>query len=202
MVVEESLLPPPFPGRQHGLVPSDAQCLEWMHAAGMEAHIRAHSSLVAVVAETIAGLAIEKGFDVDVQAVRAAALLHDIAKPHTIAYGGNHCQIGGAWVQHRTGNPAIAQGVIHHVCWPGPIDVRAHTLVLAVIYGDKRVRHETIVSLEERFQDLLERYGTTKDRKTLIQRAFDQTRAIEQAFNRALEVNLNAYPFDCGRMVE
>lgn len=202
MVVQKSLLPPPFPGRQQGLVPSDAQCLEWMHAAGMEAHIRAHSSLVAVVAETIAGLANEKGFNVDVQAVRASALLHDIAKPHTIAYGGNHCQIGGAWVQHRTGNPAIAQGVLHHVCWPGRLDVRAHTLVLAVIYGDKRVRHETIVSLEERFQDLLKRYGTSKDRKTLIQSAFDQARAIEQAFNRALEVNLHAYPFDRGRMVE
>ena len=95
-------------------VPSDAECLALWDAYGMLPNIRAHSLLVACLATELATRAREKGVPVNVAEVRVAGLLHDLAKTYTIRHGGNHCQLGGAWVQELTGNAAVAQGVVYH----------------------------------------------------------------------------------------
>jgi len=149
-------------------------------------NIRTHSLLVAGIATEIADLASRSGVAVHVQAVRASGLLHDLGKTYTVRYGGNHSQIGATRVMELTGNPAVAQGVLHHVYWPGRVDVRVHTLPLAIIYADKRVKHDRVVSLRERRADLLNRYGTTADRCRRIRRSFRQTEEIESKFGNLL----------------
>jgi hypothetical protein len=138
---------------------------------------------------------------VDEQAVRASALLHDLAKGYTIQYGGHHSQLGGAWVQDLTRNPQIAQGVIHHVYWPFEIDPRRHFLPLAVSYADKRVRHDVIVTLTERFEDLFVRYGATGEIRARLQGTLDQALLLEKKLSEALEVDLHACTFDRGGLV-
>ena len=165
-------------------------------------HIRDHSLSVASVSLQLAVMARSRGLPVNTRLVEAAALLHDLAKTQTIRYGGNHSQIGGAWVVELTGNLAIAQAVVHHVHWPGPISVRRHWLPLCIIYADKRVKHERIVSLDERFEDLLQRYGTTAQRRHGIHLSLQQSRLIETRLSQELEVRLDAYPFDRGGMVQ
>ncbi len=182
-------------------VPTEEECRALWDRYEMLPHIRDHSLAVACVASFIAEKAVETGLEVDPRAVRAAALLHDIAKTYSIHYGGNHCQLGGAWVQELTGNPALAQGVIHHVHWPWEIDVRKHFLPLTVIYSDKRVKHNRIVSLEDRFNDLLDRYGTTEYIRERIKGSFNQARDIENALSQAIGVDLHAHSFDCGGLV-
>jgi ribosomal protein L17 len=72
---------------------------------------------------------------------------------------------------------------------------------LAVLYADKRVSHDRIVHLEDRFCDLLDRYGTTPDICERIHTTNRQAKDIEDSFSRLLEINLNAHAFDCGRLV-
>ncbi|QAZ69486.1 HDIG domain-containing metalloprotein [Solidesulfovibrio carbinolicus] len=183
-------------------VPTDAQCRLLWDAYGMLPNIRAHSELVACLATALAELARAAGLAVDVAAVRAAALLHDLAKTYTIRHGGNHCQLGAAWVQEITGNPALAQGVLCHVHWPREIDLAADFLPLALIYSDKRVKHNQIVTLEARFDDLLVRYGTTEYIRGRIRESFQQAEAIEQALAATLGIDIHENTFGCGRLVE
>ena len=168
----------------------------------MLGHIRAHSLAVAQVATSLALDAQKAGLDVDVQLVRASALLHDLAKTYTIRHGGNHSQLGGAWAQELTGNPLLASGVIHHVYWPWVVDIRLFFLPLTIIYADKRVRHDSIVTLDERFEDLYSRYGTTGYARERMAQSQRQSEAIENALNLILGKNLHESTFDSGRMVQ
>ncbi len=172
-------------------------------------HIRRHSALVAAVATQLAELAVAAGHQIapdmpphdTVRLVRASALLHDLGKTYCIAHGGNHCQVGAAWAMECTSNPRLAQGVLHHVYWPGPLDPQAHFVPLAVSYSDKRVRHEEIVSVEERFTDFLHRYGHTPQSREHIHRTWRQARELENILSHYLGVPLHEYPFDCRRLV-
>lgn len=187
---------------QVGPVPTDAQCRALWDAYGMLPNIREHSALVACLATALASEAVTAGIAVQVAEVRAAALLHDLAKTYTIRHGGNHCQLGAAWVQELTGNPVISQGVACHVSWPEAIDLRAHFLPLVLIYSDKRVKHNQVVTLETRFDDLLVRYGKTAYIRGRIRESFEQAEAIERALAETLDMDLHENTFGCGRLVE
>ena len=165
-------------------------------------NIAVHSEKVAAIATIIGQTALSRGLDIPLQALRAAGLLHDLAKTYTVRYGGNHSQLGAAWVMTLTGNPIIAQAVRHHVMWPGPLDVAAHFLPLVIIYADKRVMHDRIVTLQERFSDLLARYGVNDERIASMHRSFIQIEHIQSKLSKLLEVDLHAYPFDSRGMVQ
>jgi len=192
-----------------GLIPSDDECRGWWEQFGMLEHIRDHSALVADVATTLAELAVRRavGIPADtgaedfVRSVRAAGLLHDLGKTYSIRHGGNHSQVGAAWVMELIRNPRIAQGVVHHVYWPGALDLEQHFLPLAVIYADKRVKHDKLVGIDERFVDLFERYGKNERSRAWIQRSYDQGRELEQLFSTTLGEDIHAYPFDRRRLV-
>ncbi|MFO7876330.1 MAG: HDIG domain-containing protein [Desulfovermiculus sp.] len=195
-------LPSPFPAVNCGLVPDDAQCKAWWREYDMLENIAVHSSLVSGIATWIGHRARDCGLNVHLQALRAAGLLHDLAKTYTVRYGGNHSQLGAAWVMALTKNPAIAQAVRHHIVWPGPVDVNIHFLPLVIIYADKRVKHDTIVTLPERFADLFIRYGVSEERIAAMRRSFAQVEDIESRLSSLLEVDLNAHSFDSRRMVQ
>lgn len=182
-------------------VPTDEECLSLWDTYGVLPNVRSHSQLVAHMATALAERARMVGLEVNVAEVRASALLHDLAKTYTIRYGGNHCQLGGAWVQELTGNPAVAQGVVFHVAWPGALDLRAHFLPLALIYSDKRVKHNQIVPLETRFDDLLVRYGKTAYIRARILESLQQAEAIERALTATLGMELHERTFGCRRLV-
>ena len=198
-----------IPVETRGRIPSDDECRKWWTIHGMLDHIKDHSELVADVATTLAVLAIKKGLgnpdgltqDDFVQSVRAAGLLHDLGKTYSITHGGNHSQIGAAWVMDLIRSPRIAQGVLHHVYWPGVLDLDRHFLPLAIIYADKRVKHDTIVSMEERFADLFNRYGHTERSREWITRAFEQGQELEHLLSTFLGEDIHEYPFDRRRLV-
>lgn len=166
-------------------------------------HIRDHSSQVALIVATLGAKAALAGAKLDRPLILAGALLHDIAKGYTIDHGGSHAQLGGAWVGKETRNFRIAQMVIHHVHWPWEIDVNNDAFLgpLLLIYADKRVRHDSIVSIEERFEDLFARYGHTERARKYIAASKEQGLQIEKALSERLGVQLNEYSFDCRRLV-
>jgi putative nucleotidyltransferase with HDIG domain len=158
----------------------------------MMPHIREHCRAVASVALEIVRRAEERGVlpegrGLSVPYVLAGGLLHDLAKTYTIRHGGSHAQLGAAWVRDETGNPALAQAVLWHVSWPwqdGLLDDAADPFRLPVIiaYADKRVRHTEFVTLDERFDDLMVRYGIDDERKARITGYLNRTKSVEKAF--------------------
>ena len=163
-----------------------------------------HSLLVAHVATILAQRAADMGFALRVPEVRAGGLLHDIAKTYSVKHGGSHAQIGAAWTVAETGNYAIAQGVMMHVWWPWalPHGPEICSLPFFVIYADKRIRHDSCVTLEERYEDLLERYGRNAASREGIGVAYKQGKNIESALEAQLGWTLHENSFDCGRVVD
>lgn len=184
-------------------VPDDQGCHALWDKYCMLPNIRRHSALVASVASIIAKRAIELGFALDERAVRSSSLLHDLAKTWCIKNGGSHSQIGASWVVADTGCHSLAQGVMLHVYWPWavPTDSRIVSLPFLVMYADKRVQHDKCVSLDQRYVDLLERYGVNDMAKEAIGEAYQQGQRIEKALSTQLGWDLHEDSFDCGGMV-
>lgn len=176
-------------------VPDEEACHRLWDKYEMLDNVRAHSHAVAEVATALARHAAETGLPVSVPEVRAAGLLHDIAKTYCLRHGGGHAQLGASWVILETRNYAIARGVFHHVYWPWKLPVddaeRMCSLPFFIMYADKRCRHDQFVSLEERFDDLLERYGKTDEHKAGIYDSYLQAKNIERALSKHMRVDLS-----------
>ena len=54
------------------------------------------------------------------------------------------------------------------------------------MYADKRARHDQFVTLEERFEDLLVRYGDTEEHRQGIRQSYAQGKAIERSMSLIL----------------
>lgn len=98
----------------------------------------------------------------DSNEVIAGALLHDIAKTRCLQNNGHHAK-DGQFICNELGYPHIGEIVLEHVMLK---DFNKHLYIKGefgakelVYYADKRVRHDQIVSLQERLDYILERYG-------------------------------------------
>ncbi len=195
----------PANNRTSAAVPTASECLALMERYGMLDNIRAHSLTVARVAETILeGLAEKKTTVVELppkNLVVAGALLHDIAKTICLQADCLHAQRGYD-ICMELGMPTVAEIVAEHVLLKDfSIPRYSEGLFFAkeiVYYADKRVRHDTIVSLDERRYYILDRYGQNKaDRLRRIEENFDRCRTLESH----LFTHLNFQPHELSERV-
>lgn len=195
-------------------VPDKAACLALCDKYAMLPHIREHCRLVALVAAALAAEVQARALKSDgllsPATANAAGMLHDIAKTYTIEHGGSHAELGAAWVLAETRHQGLAQAVYHHVAWPWlegelSVEARPFCLPLVVSYADKRVRHDELVTLTQRFEDLLQRYGKTARSRVLIQHNWQQSLRLEQTMTALLEFPLeqalSEHTLDSGRLV-
>ena len=165
-------------------IPDEAACRALWTRYAMFSHIERHSECVAGMAEALARRAVETGATRHPELVAlslAAGLLHDIAKSYTVQFGGSHAQIGASWVVDSTGNHKVAQAVYHH--------------------ADKRARHDEMVSLDERYEDLLVRYGKSEHSRAAIHRGWEHSKTIERVLSAQLEFPLHESTVVGGRLV-
>jgi putative nucleotidyltransferase with HDIG domain len=121
-------------------------------------HIVRHSQLVTDVAMLIAGKLNSGGERLDLALVEAGALLHDITKTMSIQTNENHAKTGGELLI-SLGYPSVANIVRQHICLDSnSFAPDAVTEAEVVNYADKRVKHEEVVDIEDRFQDVIDRY--------------------------------------------
>lgn len=198
-----SSLPLPFQQPACQEAPSDADCLALWDEFHMYPNIRRHSLLVAHITQCLATRANEAGMGIHVQTARAAALLHDLAKTWCLQHGGAHDTLGASLVLEHTGNYAVAQGVLFHVYWPWAIPDGAAVCAIPMLiqYADKRVMHDRCVTLEERFDDLLVRYGKTAKARSGIRRSLDLGKLLERRLSLQLQRDLHEDTFDSGWLV-
>lgn len=167
-------------------IPSIDECLDLMDEYEMLNHIRSHSFMVARVAESVwRELSREENtqYHPTLELVLAGALLHDIAKTPCLKNGCNHAKLGGE-ICARHGYPKIGRIVSEHVILHDfdPVRYRQGRFKAKeiVYYADKRVRHDTIVSLDERLDYIIEHYGNgDKEMHRLIRNNFKRCIDLE-----------------------
>jgi len=164
-------------------IPNRQTCLDLIDASDMLPHIKKHSLTVCRVAVIIAQALNQHGKRYDLAEIEAAALLHDITKTRSLSTGENHSLTGAATVS-AWGYHSIADIIRQHVT-PDTVE---HTVTAAEIvsYADKRVLHDRVVPLHERFAYLKTRYGRSQQDLHRIDAAHHHTKHIEQRISAML----------------
>jgi uncharacterized protein len=157
------------------LIPSPETTMEILEKYRVPPHILLHSEMVRKVALAIAACLETAGLPLDSAAVDRASLLHDLCKMDALQSGKDHALMAQEEL-NRLGYPFIGEIVGQHV--------RLKTLdineAMVVNYADKRVMHDRIVSLSDRFEDLMARYGTDDARKERIRTHYQDILRVEE----------------------
>jgi uncharacterized protein len=140
------------------MIPTVKECFALLRAYKVPEHIVQHSRVVHRLALYLCQELNHQGESLDQAEIEAGSLLHDIAKMEGLHSGENHSQ-AGAVLLHNLGFPKVAEIVRQHVVLDDGTSQSRITEAAVVHYADKRVKHTSVVSLAERFQDLKERYG-------------------------------------------
>jgi putative nucleotidyltransferase with HDIG domain len=153
----------------------------------MLTNIRHHSLVVAQVADALLS-GLKEGLPtaplLDRRLTIAGALLHDIAKTPCLDEGCDHADLGGQICEEH-GFAEVGAIVREHVILaehdPQRYGNGLFTEKEIVYYADKRVRHEQIVSLDERLAYIIEQYATGNPRlQALIRENFERCLLLEK----------------------
>jgi uncharacterized protein len=144
------------------MIPSVETCFELMDKYQMLENIKAHSIVVTKVAHLITVGLRNAGLDISLEKVVAGALLHDIGKTSSLGTGRDHSEIGRqiCLENHLDETASI---VAEHVRLKSYNLNGDYSEKEIVYYSDKRVNHDGIVSLEDRLEYILDRYGRNKE---------------------------------------
>ena len=165
-----------------------------MDHCDMLPNIKNHSILVADLAIIIGRELNKNGSKLDLDLIEAAALLHDITKTESIKTGEHHSESGGKLLRNL-GHQRIAEIVEQHIL-PDKIEGNVSEEEV-VCYADKRILHDKIVSLDERFEYLLERYGKNEKSVGFVNETRLKLRIIEK---RIIE-NSTFSEFDINKII-
>uniref|UniRef100_A0A832LUX6 HD domain-containing protein n=1 Tax=Caldimicrobium thiodismutans TaxID=1653476 RepID=A0A832LUX6_9BACT len=165
--------------------------LEWayelLQKEGVPSHIIRHSEKVALVSLLLGCLLREKGEPLDLKTLTLGALLHDIKKFSSLQTGENHA-LAGYKLMVNLGQERIGEIIYAHIFLKAPKPKAPISEEELVFYADKRVRHDQIVLLKERFRDLRERYGRTLKALIRMRLLEEMTLLLERRIFKNLEV--------------
>ncbi len=148
-------------------IPSEDECLRLIKEHEMLPNIVDHSIQVKNVSEAIYKHLIDKQ-NISIELLIASALLHDITKTKAILEKELRHDLTGGELLRSLGYAEIAVIVENHVVF-SDFDPDGPLLEKEIIYySDKRVMHDTVVNIDTRVADLVERYGKTDKIKEMI----------------------------------
>lgn len=180
------------------MIPSVEECFKFMEKYEMFDNIKAHSVIVEKVASVIAKGLRESGMDISLEKVVAGSLMHDIGKALCLNSDEDHAAKGKEiCIQNHL--EEIAEIVGQHIRLKNDhLNNGIHEEEL-VYYADKRVNHDKVVSLDERLEYLLTRYGKKGERLCqLIRKNFEICKKVEER----LFAKLNFSPNDLAEMIK
>jgi uncharacterized protein len=172
------------------IIPTRTQCLDLIDQVGMPQHIKKHSFVVARIAVYLGRLLNQNSLHLNLELLEAGALLHDIAKARTLSTGERHEDVGARMLEDW-GYVLLSGIVKEHVVLNvsllhGPI-----TESLLVNYSDKRVKHDQVVSLKDRFSDLISRYAKTEAHRDWLQEKSNLYMKLESKIFEHLAITPN-----------
>lgn len=170
------------------MIPSFDTCFMLMRRYGMLQNIVSHSIVVAGIAHRISTSLNTAGIHVSVARATAGALLHDIGKTQSLGTDMDHADLGRRICLHHRFDE-IADLVGEHIFLKDPDLNGTYTENEIVYYADKRVNHDRIVSLDERLEYIIKKYGENKPRLTKgIIRNFALCARVERKLFRPLTI--------------
>ena len=176
------------------MIPSIKMCFRLMDKYQMLENIKAHSIVVAKVAHLIARSLRNAGFDISLKKTTTGALLHDIGKTISLNSGENHAEIGQQ-ICLENHFYEIADIVKEHVILKDYNLSDNYSEKEIVYYSDKRVNHDKIVTLEERLNYILGRYGRNQERlHQLITKNFELCKKVEEKLFSKLDFSHESLP--------
>jgi uncharacterized protein len=141
-------------------IPGERGCIALLEKYATPNHIIRHSQKVWEVGKFLGESMIERNHSIDLTLLRASCLLHDIGKFPCILSGAKNHDMMGKEILQKEGLLNVGEIVSQHVILKDPKN-RSISEEHIVFYADKRVVHDEIVSLENRFVYLLNTYGKT-----------------------------------------
>lgn len=138
-----------YMGELNRPVLTDDLCLELLAVAGTPEHVIRHSKAVAKEAERIAKALIKNGIDLDIDLIRRASLLHDVARTEK-----KHSRAGESWID-ALGYHKEAELIGRH-CDQYLFKIPDELAVLTV--ADRVVSEDEVVGLHERFRRLAAKF--------------------------------------------
>lgn len=152
-------------------IPSAEECQKLMIRYCMLPNIIEHSWQVMRVAIFIIDN-LKNDVKINRELVTAAALLHDITKTKALITKEHH-DISGGELLRFLGFPSVANVVEQHIFLRN-LNLQGRLEESEIIYyADKRVLHDRIVSLQQRVEDMIARYGVSE---TVIQHILQNAR--------------------------
>lgn len=156
------------------MIPSRSLVFDMIRQKDMPYHIFCHSMMVRRAAVIIAHMLMKAGKNPDIKLIDRAALLHDICKIDSITAGGDHALMGRQLME-ESGYPELGEIIGQHVV----LKSLCLNEAMVVNYADKRVRDDHVVTLAQRFVDLMGRYGKDDGKKEMILSLYNQAIAEE-----------------------
>lgn len=160
-------------------IPDEAACLRLLERYQTPVHIVRHSRMVWGVAQVIGEALIRKGVPVDMALILAGSLLHDIGKYPCILDGTLYHDQRGAQIVEEHGYPAVARIVSQHVVLRTEPQAPVGE-VHVVHYADKRVNHDELVSIDDRFVYLERTYAKSPAGVRWLLAMKEETVALEK----------------------
>jgi uncharacterized protein len=160
-------------------MPNESECLALLEKYLTPSHIVLHSKMVWEVGKLVGEGLLRQDHYVDMALLRASCLLHDIGKYPCILDGSGYHDLRGEQILGVEGLPNVARVVVQHVVLRGSKDrpiAEEHIL----FYADKRVVHDEIVSLDERFIYLEKTYGRSDKSMSKLLEMKEETMQLEE----------------------
>ena len=164
-------------------LPTEAECRVLMEElpGAVAAHCRAVSEVARCLAESLRAA----GLDIDVELVRTAALLHDIARTSK-----DHARVGARLLETH-GFTRLAPIVAAHMDLsvdPG----RCLDEIQVVYLADKLVIGDQLADLEQRFARKMKKYGRDPATAAVIAQRRDEARWIRDKVERMAGMTMDA----------
>jgi len=156
-------------------------------------HIIDHSVMVSNVAQCLCSKLMPYSPNLNLKLTTTAALLHDITKTRSFETNEVHSETGGNLLT-QLGYPEMGDIVRQHVVldnYENKLQVSEQEIVN---YSDKRVLHDTVVSLEKRLEYIKIKYGENKEFKERIQSMWKNSLCLEKKIFTILKVEPDQLP--------
>lgn len=160
-------------------LPDEQECIWLLEKHNTPNHIILHSKKVWEVGRLI-GEKVRNHLEIDMDLLRASCLLHDIGKYPSIVGGKRYHDIVGEEILIEEGLATVGNVIVQHVILRSDVAIRVCEEHL-LFYADKRVVHDNVVSLDDRFLYLIDTYGKTSEAVKRLMEMKDETKRVEDA---------------------
>ena len=132
-------------------IPDKEECLKLLKDYGTPYHVIRHCMAVCSVSVAIGKRLNKKGYNIDIDLLRACAMLHDIARIHD-----KHEAVGASYLTKK-GYKEVAYIVAQHTTYKdfSPVDKINETDLLCI--GDRTVKEDEFVGVDKRMEYIKEK---------------------------------------------